>query len=235
MEVGFRTRRVIMHYRRITGRELAAAYLTAKQAVLDAGFEGEVSWQENACTAPLTEQRFLSEAAWVVLSSGMREAVVRRVFPSIAVAFGRFRTARAAALCADTGGREAALQTFGHQGKVDAIISIVMHVDELGISEVRHRLTVEGVNYLRQLPYLGPVTSFHLAKNLGHDVVKPDRHLARIAFACGYENPAELCSELYALLGEPRPVADVVLWRFATLCRDYIARLTNGAVSSGPN
>src|SRR3954463_7925587 len=84
-------------------RDLAELYLNAKRLVLDAGFEAEIVWQENACWAPLTEHRFLSEAAWVVLSSGMRESVVRAVFPTIAAAFAGFATAGEAAAAVKQG------------------------------------------------------------------------------------------------------------------------------------
>ena len=88
-------------------RTLAEVYLSAKRMVIDAGFEAEVAWQEDACFMPLTEQRFLSEAAWVVLSSGMKERVVRGVFPAIATAFAGFMSAQEAGLAAADGGRPA--------------------------------------------------------------------------------------------------------------------------------
>lgn len=213
----------------LDGRSLAAAYLHAKRVVLDAGYEAEIAWQEDACHAPLTEARFLSEAAWVVLSSGMRESIVRRIFPEVAAAFANFVSARAAVLSATDGGCERALRAFRHLGKIHAIIYIVRHVDEAGFDEVRRLLLLEGTTYLQTLPYIGPVTAFHLAKNLGQDVAKPDRHLVRIAHACGYDDPQVLCSELRNLLGEPVPVIDIVLWRYATLSADYINELMREA------
>lgn len=217
---------------RIAGRALAAAYLAAKRAVLDAGYEAEVAWQEYACDAPLTERRFLREAAWVVLNAGMRESVVRRLFPQISGAFGDFVDARTTSACARDGGREVALDLFGHTGKIDAIITIAFHVEEHGLDEVRDRLAVDGVPSLQRFPYVGPVTAFHLAKNLGHDVAKPDRHLTRIAHVCGHSDPQALCRHVFDLLGEPVPVVDLVLWRFATLSCDYLSELIEAATTS---
>src|SRR2546423_15518408 len=94
-------------------RTLAEVYLSAKRMVIDAGFEAEVAWQEDACLMPVTEERFLSEAAWVVLSSGMKERVIRGVFPSISTAFAEFVSAHDAALAAAEGGRAHALCAFG--------------------------------------------------------------------------------------------------------------------------
>ncbi|MCA9607401.1 MAG: hypothetical protein KC619_17465 [Myxococcales bacterium] len=220
--------------RPIAGRELAAAYLTAKRTVLDAGFEAEVAWQEYACHAPLSEARFLSEAAWVVLNAGMREAVVRQLFPQIAAAFDGFVNATAAAAAARNGGREIALGVFGHPGKIDAIVSIVDHVAEHGLDEVLGRLATDGVEALQCFPYLGPATSLHLAKNLGYDVAKPDRHLTRIAQACGYSDPQVLCRDVFEFLGEPVPVVDLVFWRFATLSHNYVGELLRVVSASSP-
>jgi hypothetical protein len=208
-------------------RDMAELYLDAKRLVLDAGFEAEIAWQENACWAPLTEHRFLSEAAWVVLSSGMKESVVRTVFPAIAAAFAGFSTAGEAAAAAKKG-RTKALRVFGHVGKIDAIIAIVAHVNESGLATVRDRLTREGLAYLRTFPYIGPITVYHLAKNLGQDVAKPDRHLVRVARACGYDDPQILCRQLRDYVGEPVPVIDIVLWRFATLVQNYVDIITQG-------
>jgi len=57
----------------------------------------------------------------------------------------------------------------------------------------------EGVWFLQQLPFIGPVTAFHLAKNLGIEAVKPDRHLCRLSKLLGrtgYVAPSRLsCSK----------------------------------------
>jgi hypothetical protein len=214
----------------VGGRALASAYLHAKRAVIAAGYESEVSWQEEACDAPITERRFLSEAAWVVLNAGMRESVIRRVFPRIAAAFAEFTDA-ASALVAAQLGRRKALRAFRHHGKITAIVDIIRHVDHVGLPEVRRRLTIEGRSYLETLPYVGPVTAYHLAKNLGLNYAKPDRHLSRLAMATGYSDAHTLCSELREILGESVAVIDVVLWRFATLSRDYLQTFL--AVASG--
>ena len=61
-------------------RDLARAYLLAKSYVVGRGFEEELAWQEASCMNTVSEDVFLREASWVVLSAGMREAVVRTVF-----------------------------------------------------------------------------------------------------------------------------------------------------------
>jgi hypothetical protein len=56
---------------------LAVLYLTAKERVIEAGFADEIDWQEEVSLEDLDESTFLRESAWVVLSSGFRETVLR--------------------------------------------------------------------------------------------------------------------------------------------------------------
>jgi len=69
--------------------------------------------------------------------------------------------------------------------------------------------------------YIGPVTCFHLAKNLGVDVVKHDRHLVRYASYMGFRDATELCEMISRITGDRVAVVDLVLWRFATLMPAY--------------
>ncbi|ALA59352.1 hypothetical protein NITMOv2_2947 [Nitrospira moscoviensis] len=89
-------------------------------------------------------------------------------------------------------------------------------------SSVRRQIEYEDMRFLQTLPYIGSITAFHLAKNLGLPVVKPDRHLQRIATVAGFSSPQELCQLISDHLGEPVQVVDVVLWRYATLFSDYL-------------
>ena len=66
---------------------LAAAYMTAKERVIQSGFAHEIDWQHNVALESITESSFLREAAWVILSAGMREQVIRDKFPAISTAF----------------------------------------------------------------------------------------------------------------------------------------------------
>jgi hypothetical protein len=71
--------------------------------------------------------------------------------------------------------------------------------------------------FLRSLPYIGPVTWRHLAKNLGAPVAKADRHLVRLAAATGRRDVDGMCAEISDWVGEPVAVVDIVLWRWAVL------------------
>lgn len=200
---------------------LAHAYLTAKETVIRSGFGCEIDWQENQTIASVTESEFLGEAAWVILSAGFRESVVRAKFPAISRAFLGWVAAsvilRHRKYC-----RERALRIFASRRKISAILGVVETVDWAGFGEVKRLLMVDPIRFIRTLPFMGEATSYHLAKNLGVPVVKPDRHLLRVAVATGFGSPGEMCERITAVVGDKPSVVDLVIWRYATLNADYV-------------
>ncbi len=204
----------------VESRNLVSAYFDLKDVVIRAGYDWEIEWQAELDFEEATESDFLREAAWVVLSSGFRESVVRQRFGAVSHAFLDWRSARE---IADSGlvCQERAISVFGNRRKIDAIAKIVWLVASEGIDFVKMRIRSRGLDYLQELPYIGPVTSYHLAKNLGLQVVKPDRHLVRMARVAGHDSPLDLCTKVAEAVGESVSVVDLVFWRYATLNRDY--------------
>lgn len=214
---------------------LRDAYLAARGAVVALGYGSEIRWQERLTLGRVTETDFLREAAWVILSSGMRETVIRGVFPAVSNAFHQWQSAARIMKHCDACKSEALLH-FGHRPKINAILQIAATIDSAGFAAVKQQLAAEGVEYLRSFPYLGPATAFHLAKNLGMDVVKPDRHLLRVTEAAGFSSPEALCREISRHVTDRMAVIDLVIWRFATLSRTYVAHfaVADGAPTAGP-
>jgi endonuclease III len=109
----------------------------------------------------------------------------------------------------------AARPVFNNPRKLSAIVEIARIVERTGFAEIKRLILDQPVTELRRLPHVGQVTAWHLAKNLGLDVAKPDRHLARLAQQFGYADAHELCAALSRVTGEPVRVIDLVLWRYA--------------------
>ena len=105
-------------------------------------------------------------------------------------------------------------------------------VAEDGFDAIKTRLAGGDISYLQTFPFMGPATSYHLAKNLGMDVVKPDRHLLRITCAVGYESPDAMCRDIGTTVGERLSVVDLVLWRYATLNPAYLDDFSTAAPAS---
>ena len=208
----------------IDHNRLAHFYLSAKEAVIEAGYADEIDWQEYVMSVEWNEEIFLREAAWVVLSSGFRESVIRRCFPGITTAFLEWSSAKKIieheAAC-----RSNALRVFGNRRKIDAIIEIIRRVANDGIESIRVSIHREGTSFIREFPWMGPVTACHLAKNLGVPIVKPDRHLVRVASLAGYSSAEAMCNIIADVVGDAVSVIDVVIWRYATIANSKINKL----------
>jgi hypothetical protein len=65
---------------------------------------------------------------------------------------------------------------------------------------------------LQKLPYIGKVTCFHLARNIGlMEVVKPDLHLVRMARHWGYKDCMAMCEDVRPG-GMPLGIVDYIFW-----------------------
>jgi hypothetical protein len=197
-------------------RQLAWLYMTAKERVIEAGFADEIDWQEEVTFDDLDEPTFLRESAWVVLSAGFRETIVRRRFREVSRAFFNWSSADLIMTKRETC-RSDALVAFGNHRKIDAILGIVERVAAEGIGTIRKEIGSRGIEFIRELPFMGPTTACHLAKNLGVVLVKPDRHLTRIALKTGYKSAERMCRTIAEVVGDSLSVIDIVIWRYATI------------------
>ena len=158
----------------------------------------------------------------MILSAGMRETVVRSKFPAICDSFLNWRSAADIAGSAESC-FQAAMQHFGSELKIKAICTVAATVTQKGFDRIIDEVHADPLAALQQFPFIGPITCFHLAKNLGVPVAKPDRHLSRLAACCGYSDNQTFCSTIAQFTGDPIDVVDIVLWRFATIsAADYL-------------
>lgn len=98
---------------------------------------------------------------------------------------------------------------FKHPGKADAIWAIWQDRQRLFEG---YMAAPDKLEFCGGLPWIGGITKYHLAKNFGAQVAKPDVHLQRLADAEGV-TPQQLCERLAVETGYKVPTVDVVLWR----------------------
>ena len=195
--------------------ELAlATFQRAREAVAQTVLSREIAWQRATRPGHFTETDLLREAAWVILCGGFREATVRRIFNYVSLCFFDWESASEIAEVG-TDCVAAASTVFNHPRKLSAIVDVAQRVAHLGFAEIKNRIIGEPVIELRHFSYIGKVTAWHLAKNLGFDVAKPDRHLVRLAQVHGFADAHALCAALSQATGEPVRVVDLILWRYA--------------------
>lgn len=71
--------------------------------------------------------------------------------------------------------------------------------------------------YLQTLPWIGKITKYHLARNLGMDVAKPDVHLVRLKERFRFEDVLTMCTYISQRTDDRIGTVDVVLWRYSNL------------------
>lgn len=211
---------------------LEKAYNEVKTYVLSAGFQGEIDWQAGIDFDDITESYFLREGAWVILNSGMKESIIRKYFQELSFCFFEWESAskinESKAFCYET-----AINIFNNARKILAIIDMSSRICDLGFDKLKENLEKTPIEFLQTFDQIGPVTSYHLAKNLGLQIAKPDRHLVRLSNFLGFEDVQDLCSSIAKNSGDTVPVVDIVLWRFATLKNDYLNAFLSYADCSG--
>ncbi|WP_171182274.1 hypothetical protein [Ruegeria sp. HKCCD8929] len=188
-----------------------ARYKDIRVRIEAAGFAEEIQWAETV-KPPGNAEEFAREAIYIICNSGMRWTVARKIFDAVMplVASG-----------------QSASGVFGHKGKVAAIDRIWTDRDRLFYWFSRKTTDTERLEYLARLPWIGPITKYHLAKNLGVDCAKPDRWLVRLAEHF-QTDPHALCAKLSEESGDRIATVDLVLWRAAE--RGILAELGQSAV-----
>jgi hypothetical protein len=171
----------------------ATLYLAVRARLAELGHGEDYTWSQNL-KPPATPEALACEFTWVVLNSGMRNTTARkimdRVWPQLV-----------------SGQR--VIDVFRHVGKAGAITFVWGERNRL----FDQFLAAEDViAFCRGLPWIGDITKYHLAKNLGADVAKPDRWLVRLA-AAEATTVDELCARLARDTGDRIATVDVVLWR----------------------
>ena len=184
--------------------ELVAFYNRAKAFVISKGYQEEIDIVNNRTFESQDEFDFLSEYIYVVLNAGMKNQVAEKIF---------------ARYC------KIGAEAVKHKGKRKAIEEVEQHYKSwfFGLS---HKASIEDkLDFLETKPWIGPITKFHLARNLGIDVAKPDRHLTRLAKDLNFRDVMSMCKVIADCTGERIGVIDVVLWRNANLTGRGIPRI----------
>lgn len=204
--------------------KLIHAYFFAKNFVIIKGYGGEIDWQDSIDYEELTQQKFMHEISWVIIASGMNDKVVRKIFPLIKKSMFDFQSSDSICdnkqKCFDN-----SIKILNHKGKINAILYVAEYIKKNSFKSLKENISREGISFIQTFPYMGKATSFHLAKNIGLNFAKPDRHLVRISSVLGYNDPHELCEVISNSIQEKKSLVDLVLWRYSTLDKNYIKNI----------
>ena len=175
--------------------ELTMFYYRAYDYVVNAGYENEIMWCSQLSFKNITIDDFFREYVWTVLNAGMREQSARSIFEQYM--------------------KKMDTNVIRHDGKRKAIEHVL---DNCELYYAQLLDTEDQVGWFATLPWIGHITKYHLARNLGIDTVKPDRHLVRLAKRFEFETPLKMCEAISKEAGDERlGVIDIVLWRYCNL------------------
>jgi len=144
-----------------------AEYLYNRSKIIE--LDPEAFVRAGSKTPPSDATDFALRVAYVILNSGMKWSVAQTIWKRLQFSLVEHECVR---------------DTFGHPGKREAIDRIMRERHE-EFEEFRGAWA-EGpeavIAFCASLDFIGSVTKFHLAKNLGVDCAKPDVWLERVGF-----------------------------------------------------
>jgi len=180
--------------------KMAIYYAIIKEAIIDKGYENEINWINNIPN-PIDKDLFYKEYSWVVINSGMNNKIAEKIYKNFW----------------NTGIPD--FSVINHPNKNEALKKVY---SRLNLYFIHFTKSKNKLMFLKSLPHIGDITKYHLARNLGLNYAKPDRHLVRISSLFNHINVQEFCKKLSVLTDDPIGLVDLVLWRFATLYPNYL-------------
>jgi len=206
--------------------EAAKAFFMDAEQYVRENFPEDLEWSEAQVSKVnvnrVSKDHFMAEAAYVTYCSGYRQKIVEKYWPQLTELYCRFIPEMIAIHADEIEAR--ATYYINHKGKIKAIINTAKFLANLTDDEWREykkRITPEdNFEILTEFGYIGKITKYHLARNIGFDTIKPDRHLERIGKAVGID-PFQMCRKLSEqskiLVGKHYPVhtIDSIFWRTA--------------------
>jgi hypothetical protein len=217
------------------GRE-ALAYLEAERPDL-------LKWAQKIGPKTfryLKLKQFLSAYCWVVYCSGFKFDIVEEKFPRLQKAFKDFDPDKLSRMRSV----EPVLKVIGHKNKANNFLDGAKDIIREGIVPLKKRLNEDRIKTMKILKSLsslknlmdlddldgvlttlddfegiGPITKFHLAKNIGLvDVPKPDIWLCRATVLCGgsvdYTTVSRLVGLVAGRLKKTKCTIDVAIWLY---------------------
>lgn len=171
-------------------------------------------WKNLPKPNEISDGYFLEELAWCIFNAGFRESVIRSKWEAIRSTYQFFNVD--AVIRCEKKIAEMMKHVFNNKRKIQAVIDCAKKIKlESPISERLSKMTeAEILEYLKSYPYIGDITKYHIARNIGVDCVKPDRHLVRLSAFMGFASPDDMVNEIAMLTGEKKGFIDYILWQW---------------------
>ncbi|HWI51297.1 MAG TPA: hypothetical protein VNT01_04070 [Symbiobacteriaceae bacterium] len=160
-----------------------------------------------------TDRELLAEYGWVVISCGLTPHVAIKHWPRMTEAFRNWQPLEVAGNRIPV--RIAALNVIKNPRKLDHILDFADDLArEPGLMQRLAAMDLKQVMAkLATLPFVGANNRYHLARDLGYDVVVKTGPVPRLAAYLETTSEA-LCERIAAEQGERVRTVDLVLWNW---------------------
>jgi hypothetical protein len=170
-----------------------------------------IEWSEERSRSKVTQRSLAAEYAYVVHCSGFNAGVVSKLWGAQTTVWDWWIPSILAELEDAEFELKLSRSPLANRMKLKGIVNGMKIIDDQGVEPF-----LLDIEHLKVLPYIGDVTKFHLGKNLGYDVVKPDLHLVRIQRHYGWKTVESMCQTVRKKLKVKRLAsADWALWVYA--------------------
>lgn len=159
---------------------------------------------------------FFREYVWVVHATGFSAKAVGKFMPRLLEAYGWWESLAKMGF-EDVMERVSPVCNNPQKAKAVHNMAKTMSNELKSIPWAEWRQdNLSSPELLAKLPYIGKITCFHLARNIGLlEFVKPDLHLVRMAKHWGFSDCVEMCKAV-APPGMPLGIVDLVFWYAAS-------------------
>jgi hypothetical protein len=161
--------------------------------------------------AHCTPEIFWQEYIWVAYVPGLSAAIIAKKWAALTNAIGPWDMLEPSADFEPT--MERLRPVLANERKARAVVWVREVMRVYGWDSFKP-LYLDDLESLTKLPMIGPITRFHLARNLGFDVAKPDIHLERLAKQYRFDGTEDLCSRVADYSGLRVGAVDFVLWAY---------------------
>lgn len=188
--------------------DLDEVYLKAS-SYCSSTYTKQLAYYRSLSFSKITPSIFWSEYVWCVYTSGFNAKVVSKKFDDLMSAYGPWDTSFF------TYGElwSRVSPVLSNRKKFESILTCRQLLKELGWENFVETF-LEDVDTIKELPFIGNITKYHLGRNLGLDCVKPDIHLERLSAYYGFEGTESLCMHLALIHEERIGVVDYILWAY---------------------
>ncbi|KAL0211557.1 hypothetical protein RCL1_005183 [Eukaryota sp. TZLM3-RCL] len=191
--------------------ELLSIFRTALDFVVE-HHSPDLDWVSSRSSLCESFEDFFEEYCYVVIASGFRGKTAAKLVEKLVPLASN---------------KSEMLKVFNNSRKINAISTVYQLKDKWNTL----RISFKDMDSLKQFPYIGDVTKYHLARNIGLvSCVKPDLHLVRLAESCTFASPLKMVefikkeTKTNLSLG----AIDFVLWIFLSHDKGKMLDCCNG-------